>query len=187
MSHDERQGATPCGSRSPVFLSHPTERDADEFIALVRQSEVLYRGLASPPATRERFDRYLDRCRAPTFVGFLIRRISDGGMVGSASISEIVRGNFRSGYLGYHVFAPCAGRGYMTAGLALVLDHAFGRLRLHRLEANIQPHNAASLALVVRLGFRREGFSPRYLKLGGRWRDHEHWAILAEEWRRRRP
>jgi len=71
----------------------------------------------------------------------------------------------------------------MTEGLQLVLRHAFRRLKLHRLEANIQPANTASIRLVRSLGFRKEGFSPRYLKIGGRWRDHERWALLVEDWR----
>jgi ribosomal-protein-alanine N-acetyltransferase len=74
----------------------------------------------------------------------------------------------------------------MREGLDLALREAFSRLRLHRVEANIQPGNAASIALVSRLGFEREGFSPRYLKVRGRWRDHERWAIRAELWRQRR-
>src|SRR3712207_9334314 len=74
----------------------------------------------------------------------------------------------------------------MRESLELVLDYAFGTLALHRLEANIQPGNAASIALARGAGFRLEGFSPRYLLIGGQWRDHERYAITAEEWRRRR-
>jgi ribosomal-protein-alanine N-acetyltransferase len=73
----------------------------------------------------------------------------------------------------------------MTEALTLTLRIAFRRLRLHRVEANIQPGNRASIALVRRAGFRREGLSPRYLKIGGRWRDHERWALTVEDWRRR--
>lgn len=96
---------------------------------------------------------------------------------------EIVRGAFQGAYLGYYMFVPYAQKGYMHEGLSLVLTRAFRELALHRLEANIQPDNVASLRLVRGLGFRREGLSPRYLKIGGRWRDHERWALLAEEWR----
>jgi ribosomal-protein-alanine N-acetyltransferase len=112
----------------------------------------------------------------------------DGAIVGVINVSEIVRSAFQSAYLGYYAFRPHAGQGYMTEGLALVLRHAFGTLGLHRLEANIQPGNRASRTLVRRLGFRQEGFSPRYLKVGGRWRDHERWALVREMWvaRRRR-
>lgn len=102
--------------------------------------------------------------------------------MGVVNISEIVRGSFRSGYLGYCAFEPFARRGLMQKGLALVIAEAFGKMKLHRLEANIQPENKRSRRLVKRLGFKREGFSPRYLKISGRWRDHERWALLAEEW-----
>jgi ribosomal-protein-alanine N-acetyltransferase len=63
------------------------------------------------------------------------------------------------------------------------MDDAFTRLELHRLEANIQPANLASITLVKRLGFHLEGLSPRYLKIAGHWRDHERWALLADDWR----
>ncbi len=100
-------------------------------------------------------------------------------MVGVVNITNIVRGPFRSGYLGYYVFAGHERRGFMRDGVRAVVGVAFRVLRLHRLEANVQPGNAASLALLAACGFSREGYSPRYLKLGGRWRDHERWAILA--------
>ena len=101
---------------------------------------------------------------------------------GARRVSEIVRGSFLSGYLGYYAFMPHHHRGYMTLGLQAVVRKAFHELRLHRLEANIQPENVASRQLVRRLGFRKEGLSLRYLKIGGRWRDHERWALTVEDW-----
>jgi [ribosomal protein S5]-alanine N-acetyltransferase len=71
-------------------------------------------------------------------------------------------------------------------GLRAVISHCFSELGLHRLEANIQPENVRSIALVRSLGFGMEGFSPRYLKVCGRWRDHERWALLSDNWRRRK-
>ena len=108
-------------------------------------------------------------------------------IVGYFNISEIVRGPMQSAFLGYGAVAAHAGHGYMTEGMQLVLERAFTELRLHRLEANIQPGNSASIALVRRCGFVHEGFSERYLKIAGRWRDHERWAIRAEQWRSQRP
>jgi ribosomal-protein-alanine N-acetyltransferase len=115
----------------------------------------------------------------------LVCRREDLAIVGFFNLSQIARGALQSAYLGYAVGKPYAGQGYMREGLELVLRGAFLDLRLHRIEANIQPGNYASIALARGAGFRREGFSPRYLKIGGRWRDHERWAILADEWRRR--
>jgi ribosomal-protein-alanine N-acetyltransferase len=156
-------------------------------LRLNRASRRLHRGLASPPVTARQFAAYLARRRRPDAPGFLICRAEDRAVVGAINFNEIVRGRFQSAYLGYEIGAPFARRGYMTAALDLALRLAFGRLRLHRVEANIQPGNQPSLALVRRAGFRREGFSRRYLKIGGRWRDHERWALLAEDWRALRP
>jgi len=136
----------------------------------------------APPANPAGFAEYLRRARMPNRASLLVCRRDDGAIVGVANVSEIVRGALQSAYLGYYGSAVHAGRGYMTEGLALVLRHAFRHLGLHRLEANVQPGNRLSLTLVRRLGFRREGFSPRYLKVGGRWRDHQRWALLREDW-----
>jgi hypothetical protein len=96
-------------------------------------------------------------------------------------LSQIVRGAFQSAYLGYYANADHAGKGLMSEAMELILDLSFGPLALHRLEANIQPGNAPSIALARRAGFRLEGYSPRYLLIGGRWRDHERYAITAED------
>ena len=168
-----------------VLLRPPRPRDRDELLRLNRASRRFYRGLVKPPVTPRQWAAYLARRRRADSPGFLICRTEDGAIVGGININEIVRGVFKSGYLGYQIGAPYARRGYMTEGLALTLRIAFGRLRLHRVEANIQPGNRASIALVRRAGFWREGLSPRYLKIAGRWRDHERWALTVEEWRRR--
>ncbi len=157
-----------------------------ELVALHRASRDLYRGLSPAFTTPDGFARYLEACRRPSFAGLLLRRRSDEAILGTINLSEIVHGLFQSAYLGYQIGAPFARQGYMTEGLDLALHYAFVRLKLHRLEANIQPENRPSRALVTRLGFTCEGLSRRYLKIGGRWRDHERWAILAEDWRRAR-
>jgi len=171
---------------STVYLRLPTAEDVDEFIHLNRASLRFYRGLASPILTHEQFANYLSRCQRDDYEGLLVCQKNDDAIVGSINLSQIFRGGFQSAYLGYQVGAPFAGQGYMTEALQLVLRYAFNKMKLHRLEANIQPNNAASIALVKRAGFTKEGYSQRYLKICGRWRDHERWAILAEDWRRRK-
>jgi ribosomal-protein-alanine N-acetyltransferase len=136
---------------------------------------------ASPPSTPARYRAYVARSKQPSQLGHLVC-LSTDELVGVINVNEIVRDSFCSGYLGYYAFAPHAGQGWMTAGMRLVIARAFRQHRLHRLEANIQPSNERSLSLVKRLGFRLEGRSPRYLKIAGRWRDHERWAITRDEW-----
>ncbi len=167
-----------------VYIRAPRPEDRGEVVALTHRSRRLHRGLVSPPEDEAAFDSYLERCARPNFEGLLLCRSEDGRVVGVFNLSEIVRGNFQSAYLGYYAGEPYAGRGYMTEGLRLVLRHAFENLKLHRVEANIQPTNAASIRLARRAGFTQEGFSRHYLKIGGRWRDHERWALLAEDWKR---
>ena len=156
--------------------------DEPEFLAAVVRSRTLHRPWVAAPGTPEAFREYFLRQQDPRFAAFFIWTSEARGLVGAVNLSEIVHGAFRSAYLGYYAFVPFAGRGLMQDGLRRVITHAFTTLKLHRLEANIQPGNMPSIALVKKLGFRREGFSPRYLKINGRWRDHERWAILSEDW-----
>ena len=167
-----------------IILRPPEKQDQAEYLALNRRSALFNRGLASPPTEPEQFHNFLDRSCLDTTACFFICRRTDGAIMGSISVSQIFYGPFQSAYIGYHIGAEFARQGYMTEALALMLRHSFVKLKLHRLEANIQPGNVASIALATRAGFVHEGFSRRYLKIGGRWRDHERWAILAEDWRR---
>jgi [ribosomal protein S5]-alanine N-acetyltransferase len=158
-------------------------RDQTECLAMNRLSQRLYRGVATPMTSPRAFAAYVRRNRLPAFLGMFVCRREDDAIVGSVNLGEIVRGNFQSAYMGYQIFAPYANQRYMTDAMPLVLKVVFQQLRLHRVEANIQPANAASIALVKRAGFRREGHSPRYLKIAGRWRDHERWAMTVEDWK----
>lgn len=168
-----------------AVLRKPRASDRDEFLEFVRRSRRLHRNWATPPSDSAAFARFLRRSKSENVITFLVCERTTGRIAGVVSVSEIVRGNFQSAYLGYYGHAEFAGRGLMTEAVALVLRHVFTRAGLHRVEANIQPENARSIRLVRRLGFRLEGFSPRYLKVSGRWKDHERWAITREDWRAR--
>jgi [ribosomal protein S5]-alanine N-acetyltransferase len=177
-----------------VYLRRPLQRDAAPFLTAVRSSVKLHGRWVQPPSTPSRFASYVRRFSGPdsrdlqraTHLGLLVYRRQDDALVGVFNFSEIVRGAFRSAYLGYYGFAEHLGRGYMSDGLALALRVGFRSLLLHRVEANVQPANTPSITLVRRGGFTREGYSRRYIKIAGRWRDHERWALLVEDWRPRR-
>jgi ribosomal-protein-alanine N-acetyltransferase len=164
-----------------VHVRHPGSGDREQFLARATASERLHQPWVYPPLDDDAFAEYLRRLRRADDAGFLVCRNDDRAIAGVVNLNQIFLGNFRNAYLGYYLFTPFEGNGLMTEGVRLVMRHAFGPLGLHRLEANIQPANTASIALVKRLGFRREGLSPRYLKIGARWRDHERWAVLSDE------
>jgi ribosomal-protein-alanine N-acetyltransferase len=169
-----------------VIIRPPTLRDWPAFQTAVRRSRTLHHPWVAPPNTRKKFEAYVRRATSDAHRGFLVVLPRSGEMAGVINLGNIIRGLLQGAYLGYYAFVPHAGKGLMREGMQLVLKHAFQKLKLHRLEANIQPGNHASLRLARSCGFVREGFSRRYLKVAGKWRDHERWAILTED-RRRRP
>jgi [ribosomal protein S5]-alanine N-acetyltransferase len=162
-----------------VAIRRPTQADQAKFLAQARRSRTLHHPWINAPATAAQFRRYLARIDGERNHAWLVCERRTGDIVGVINANEVVLGAFRSAYLGYYVFSGFERRGLMRAGLRAVVRHAFRTLRLHRLEANIQPGNRASIALANSCGFSKEGYSRRYLKIGGRWRDHERWAILA--------
>jgi ribosomal-protein-alanine N-acetyltransferase len=169
----------PRGARVRLRVLEAGDREA--FLALARDSRRLHRPWTYPPERPEQFDELYARSRRDDFVCLLAVLADTGEIAGIFTISQIFRGAFQSAYLGYYANERHAGQGLMREALEQVLDHAFGPLALHRVEANIQPGNQPSVALARGGGFRLEGFSPRYLLIGGQWRDHERYAITAEE------
>jgi ribosomal-protein-alanine N-acetyltransferase len=166
-----------------VYISPPTAADEAAFIDAMRRSRRLHGRMVRMPETSAAYARYLERAAEPGR-SFYLARLRDGDdIVGFLNLGEIIRGSLQQAFLGYGGVAGHSGHGLMSEAMQLVLREAFVTLKLHRIEANIQPENAASIALARRNGFVREGFSPRYLKINGRWRDHERWAIHAERWR----
>lgn len=166
-----------------VAIRRLRPEDGPELVAANLASLALHEPWVQPCRNETSFLAYLASCDGTRRIGFIARERASGRIAGVVNASEIVRGALQGAYLGYYGMAGFAGRGLMRDAVALAVTHLFAIEGLHRLEANIQPGNAPSLALARRLGFRKEGFSPRYLRIDGEWRDHERWALLADEWR----
>ncbi|MFC4586885.1 GNAT family N-acetyltransferase [Sphaerisporangium corydalis] len=155
-------------------------RDEEEYLGLVRVSLDLHHPWISLPGTVEgfralvgRYDRSDDEC-------LLVRVRETGAIAGAVHLNSVIRGRFQNASIAYAAFAPTVGQGYMSEAMALLIKYAFEELRLHRLDAQIQPGNKDSIKLVQRYGFRMEGLSPDLLFIDGAWRDHERWAITAD-------
>lgn len=157
-----------------------TPEDENVFLAMTQSSQEFHHPWVKAPLTHEEFQRFYQRYQADNQKSYLL--FHQQQLVGVFNISEMVRGAFQSAYLGFYAAVAFSGKGLMTQGLSLLLKEAFTTLKLHRLEANIQPGNAASLALVKKNGFRKEGYSLRYLYINDQWCDHERFAITIEEW-----
>ena len=174
-----------------VYLRRPTEDDRPRFSRLVRASRehlarwVLDTVASGDPAGARWFDAILAANASGRSVKLLVQRIGDDELLGCMNLNDVVRGAFQNAYLGYWVGAPFVRRGYARDALGVALRYAFEAEGLHRVEANVQPGNEPSRRLVEAAGFRLEGFSPRYLRIHGVWRDHERWALTVEDWEAR--
>ena len=174
----------------PVELHPPRRRDAEEWSRVRIANEAWLSPweptAAGPWAARHTPGTYramrravLRRAAMGSSLPFVVR--VEGRLAGQVTIDNVVRGALRSGNLGYWLDRSVAGRGMASLAVALVCDHAFGPARLHRLQADIRPENGPSRGLVHRLGFRHEGLLRRYLHIDGDWRDHDTFALLAED------
>jgi [ribosomal protein S5]-alanine N-acetyltransferase len=172
-----------------VSLRVPQSNNFSEWAALREAS----RGFLTPweptwppddltrSAFRRRLKRYNEDLRADLAYAFLIFRNDDNAMVGGLTLANIRRGVAQAGSIGYWVGAPFARQGTMTAAMRALIPFCFGTLRLHRLEAACIPTNAASVGLLEKTGFQREGYARAYLCINGTWQDHLLYARLKDD------
>ena len=154
-------------------------------------------GLPTVPTSLPTFVAMTRRLRRDARMGLGLAFVVelDGGFAGQLNVGGLTRGSLHSAHLGYWIDQRFAGRGIMPTAVALVTDHCFGPVGLHRVEVNIRPENAASRRVVEKLGFRDEGVRRRFLHIAGEWRDHSTYALVREDvpgglllrWRATRP
>lgn len=164
-----------------TYIQKPEPEDEKAFLSAMRKSASLHHPWVSAPDSHAAFKRYLKRIEQDTEAGFLVKRQQDHAICGVVNFNIITYEALCSAYISYFGVLGMSEQGYMKEGLTLAVRYAFDQIDLHRLEANIQPNNHASIALAKSVGFKLEGFSPRYLRIKGEWRDHERWAILADQ------
>ncbi|MDZ7673452.1 MAG: GNAT family protein [Acidimicrobiales bacterium] len=170
-------------TRPGSYLRKPAEQDGREFIDRVLASRNHLEPFVFAPDSVSAYRSWLARGRRGEVEQFLVCVRGADDIAGFVTLNNITGGALQSAAIGWAGFRPHLGAGHLTAGVSMVLELAFTQIRLHRVEANIQPQNTRSRVLATRTGFHLEGFSPRYLHIGGDWRDHERWAVLTENWR----
>jgi [ribosomal protein S5]-alanine N-acetyltransferase len=172
-----------------VLLRTPVSSDYAEWAAVREKSRDFLRPWEptwpaddlTRSAFRRRLKRYAEDQRGDLAYAFLIFRSDDGALVGGLTLANIRRGVAQAGSIGYWVGQPFARKGYMTAAVRALIPFGFGTLRLHRLEAACIPDNAASIGLLEKTGFKREGYARGYLCINGIWQDHLLYARLKDD------
>lgn len=161
-----------------TYIMAPTKHMMQMYLDFLKRNEDYHKPWVYHSIDLKFYEHYLKRIKRGVTQGCFIFDIKKNNLMGVVNINNIQLGSMRTASLGYYGEKDYAGTGYMTEGMGLVLKYAFEDIGLHRIEANIQPDNIASKKLVKRIGFQKEGFSPDYMQIGGKWRDHERWAIL---------
>jgi ribosomal-protein-alanine N-acetyltransferase len=163
-----------------VIIRRLTAADREEFVTLVASSAEFLHPWVYLPHNFDKFDAYLRRFDGASAECLLVCARDTGNIVGTVTISDIIRGPYQRATVGYNAFIASARRGYISEGIGLVFEFAFEELGLHRLEADIQPANVPSLKLAEKVGFHQEGYSPGFICINGVWKDHERWAINSD-------
>ncbi len=175
--------------RKRVYLRYPTQRDWRDWSALRADSQAFLapwepswaHDALSRGAFRRRLKMYRTELRQGVTHSFLIFRVADDALLGGITLSNLRRGVAKTATLGYWIGAAYARQGYVTEALWAVVEYAFRRLGLHRVEAACLPDNEASRRLLLKCGFQDEGYAREYLRINGSWQDHQLFAILRSE------
>lgn len=174
-----------------IMLRMPRMSDHREWAALRRDSSEFLRPWEprwapdelERAAWRRRIHRYREELRHGSAIAFLIFARDDGMLIGGITLGNIRYGVSQSAHIGYWMGVHHAGMGYMQDAVRTVLDHAFGTLRLHRVEAACIPGNGRSIHVLEKVGFRREGLLHSYLRIDGSWQDHFLYALIVDNYR----
>ena len=164
-----------------VHLRELKPSDADEFLALMQDSAAFHNPWIQPPLNKAQFRLYLENFKRHDHISFAVCKKSSGDLIGVINLNHIIKGCVLQASLGYYAGIHYTGQGYLYEGMKCVIAVAFRDLKLHRLEAHIQPDNEASIKLVRRLGFQYEGLMPDFMYINNAWRDHERWVLI--DWR----
>ena len=167
---------------STVHIRHLKASDEKNFMANIRRSRELHRSWVQVPTSAKAFQRYVQEMNTADDQAYVAIRTDTQEMVGVVELQDIFRGDFQNAYLIYYGFAEQLRQGFIQNAVEQVIAKAFGQMKLHRLEANVQPDNLASIALLKACGFEKEGLSPKFLRKNGEWRDHERWALLNDRY-----
>jgi len=173
-------------SQSPIQIRPLDQEDAKVYLFKQRQSRQLLKPWVQTPSTHQEFRAYIKEMSTPSHRAYAAIHTHTREMVGVVELRDIYMFDFKNSYITYYGFVGHLKQGFMRLAVHQVIQLAFHHLKLHRLEANIQPDNTASIALAHSCGFLKEGFSPKFIKKNGQWRDHERWAILNEKQNKRR-
>jgi ribosomal-protein-alanine N-acetyltransferase len=152
--------------RNREFLEKLTPLRDEYFYTLDNQKSILQRNI-------EDYEK-------GTNYNFYIFHKNDNLLIGHIGLSNIIKGVFQSCFLGYSLDKDYINKGYMTLAIKQTVDFAFNTLSLHRIEANVMPHNIASLKVLEKNNFNKEGLAKKYLKINGKWEDHIHMVLLNE-------
>jgi ribosomal-protein-alanine N-acetyltransferase len=165
-----------------VHIRHLKTSDEKIFMAHIRRSRALHRSWVQVPTSVKAFQRYVQEMNTADDQAYVAIRTDTHEMVGVVELQDIFRGDFQNAYLVYYGFVGQLQQGFMRNAVEQVIAKAFGAMKLHRLEANLQTDNLASIALLKACGFEKEGLSPKFLRKNGEWRDHERWALLNDRY-----